>query len=159
MAKRVPPAALTWQFKGLTGLGGPRYKATGCKGKMAKALDGVTVIEFASHLGAAYAGMVMAEHGARTIRVEPPGGDPSRGTPHFHALNRSKQPVYLDLESTDGLDRARDLLVLADVVISGFISSCQRAFKRGPRNQSARGDTGNAANGQQGSAGGTGRRK
>ena len=95
---------------------------------MAKALDGVTVIEFASHLGAAYAGMVMAEQGARTIRVEPPGGDPSRGTPHFHALNRSKQPVYLDLESTDGLDRARDLLVLADVVISGFIPSRQRAL-------------------------------
>ena len=95
---------------------------------MAKALHGVTVIEFASHLAASYAGMVMAEQGARTIRIEPPGGDPSRGTPHFHALNRSKRHVALDLDSAAGLDSARELMALADVVISGFVPSRRRAL-------------------------------
>ncbi|HZY60590.1 MAG TPA: CoA transferase, partial [Candidatus Binataceae bacterium] len=112
----------------MTGRKAPRYKATGYIENMAKALDGVTVVEFASHMGAAYAGMVMAEHGARTIRVEPEGGDPGRGTAHFHALNRSKQPVFLDLNSRDDLGRARELLDLADLVISSFVPSRQRAL-------------------------------
>jgi len=95
---------------------------------MAKALDGVTVLEFASHLAAAYAGMLMAEQGARTIRIGPPGGDPSRGTPHFHALNRSKQHIALDLDSAAGMTNTREMLTLADVVISGFVPSRQRAL-------------------------------
>jgi crotonobetainyl-CoA:carnitine CoA-transferase CaiB-like acyl-CoA transferase len=46
---------------------------------MAKALDGITLIEFASHPACAYAAMLLAEQGARTIRIERPGGDPGRG--------------------------------------------------------------------------------
>ncbi|HEV3115015.1 MAG TPA: CoA transferase [Candidatus Binataceae bacterium] len=115
-------------LRDLTATKTPRYMAAGCKEDMAKALDGVTVIEFASHLAAVYAGMAMAEQGARTIRIEPPGGDRGRGTPHFHALNRSKQHVAVDLDSAAGLDSACELIALADVVISGFVPSRQRAL-------------------------------
>jgi crotonobetainyl-CoA:carnitine CoA-transferase CaiB-like acyl-CoA transferase len=87
---------------------------------MAKALDGITVIEFASHLACAYAAMLMAEQGARAIRIEPPGGDPGRGGPQFAVLNRSKRAVTLALDSADGRTAATELLKLADVVINGF---------------------------------------
>ncbi len=95
---------------------------------MAKALDGITVVEFAAHAGSAYATMLLAEQGARAIRIEPPDGDPSRGTPHFHALNRSKQSVFLDLDSAADNSSARDVLSLADIVVSGFSPARQRAL-------------------------------
>src|ERR1700720_763606 len=66
---------------------------------MNKALDGINVVEFESHLGAAYAAMLLAEQGARAIKVEPRGGSPLRGTPHFHVLNRSKRVLELDLDA------------------------------------------------------------
>jgi crotonobetainyl-CoA:carnitine CoA-transferase CaiB-like acyl-CoA transferase len=95
---------------------------------MAKPLDGITVIEFAGNLGSAYAAMLMAEYGARTIRIEPPQGDPARGTPHFHVLNRSKHALFLDLDSSVDLGKAHDLLKIADVVVSGFVPARERAL-------------------------------
>ncbi|HEY2104453.1 MAG TPA: CoA transferase, partial [Candidatus Binataceae bacterium] len=95
---------------------------------MAKPLDGITVIEFAGHLGSAYAAMLLAEYGARTIRIEPPNGDPARGTPHFHVLNRSKHALFLDLDSAADRGQAHQLLKLADVVVNGFTPGRARAF-------------------------------
>ena len=57
---------------------------------MSKSLDGINIVEFDSNLGAAYAAMLLAENGARAIKVEPVGGSRDRGTPHFHVLNRCK---------------------------------------------------------------------
>ena len=87
---------------------------------MSQALDGITLLEFASHPACAYAAMLLAEQGARTIRIEPPGGDPGRGGPHFAVLNRSKRSVILALDSAKGRAAARELLELADVVVNGF---------------------------------------
>src|SRR5271156_1126170 len=95
---------------------------------MAKALDGITVLEFASSLGSAYAAMLMAEQGARAIRIEPPDGDTRRGTPHFHVLNRSKRALFLNLDAAADLARAHELIALADVVVSGFTPARQRAL-------------------------------
>jgi crotonobetainyl-CoA:carnitine CoA-transferase CaiB-like acyl-CoA transferase len=64
---------------------------------MAKALDGVVVVEFSSNMAAAYAAMLLAEQGARVVKVEPPRGEAARGTPHFHALNRSKRSAFFDI--------------------------------------------------------------
>ena len=66
---------------------------------MNKALNGINLVEFDSNLGASYAAMLLAEQGARAVKVEPPGGARERGTPHFHALNRSKRALFLDLEA------------------------------------------------------------
>jgi crotonobetainyl-CoA:carnitine CoA-transferase CaiB-like acyl-CoA transferase len=95
---------------------------------MAKPLDGITIVEFAGHLGSAYAAMLLAEYGAKVIRIEPPHGDPARGTPHFHVLNRSKQALFLDLDSSADLARAQELLKLADVVVSGFTAQRERSL-------------------------------
>jgi crotonobetainyl-CoA:carnitine CoA-transferase CaiB-like acyl-CoA transferase len=85
---------------------------------MPKALDGINVLEFDAHLGAAYAAMLLAEQGARTIKVEARGGSRLRGTPHFHVLNRSKRVLEIDLDASD--TRVAELLRWADVVITGF---------------------------------------
>src|SRR5204863_4830390 len=90
---------------------------------MSKALEGINVLEFTSHLGVAYAAMLMAEQGARTIKVEPPGGAPGRSTPHFSVLNRSKQSLCIDLASASGRSDANELVKHADVIIAGATPS------------------------------------
>ena len=86
---------------------------------MAKALTGINILQFHSNLGAAYGAMLLAEQGADTILVEPPGGAPERGTPHFQVLNRSKRAVSIDPASTDGKWSIAALVKSADVVITG----------------------------------------
>ncbi len=94
---------------------------------MDKALDGINLLEFSSNLGAAYAAMLLAEQGARALRVEPPGGAPGRGTPHFHALNRSKRALFIDLDSDAGRARVERLLGWADVAVVGDTPARLRA--------------------------------
>lgn len=95
---------------------------------MIEALDGVNLLEFSSHLGAAYATMLLAEQGARAIKVEPPGGAAGRGGPHFHVLNRSKRSLFIDIESKAGEAEVRDLIRWADVVITGHTAARSRAL-------------------------------
>lgn len=95
---------------------------------MTKALSGVKVLEFHSNLGAAYAAMMLAEQGAETIKVEPPGGASERGTPHFHALNRSKRVVLLDIEPSGNRATIEELLRWADVVVTGHTPARLRAL-------------------------------
>jgi crotonobetainyl-CoA:carnitine CoA-transferase CaiB-like acyl-CoA transferase len=90
---------------------------------MAKALDGINLVEFDSNLGAAYAAMLLAENGARAIKVEPPGGSRDRGTPHFHVLNRSKRALELDLDDRASQNRVKELIRWADIVVTGFTAA------------------------------------
>jgi crotonobetainyl-CoA:carnitine CoA-transferase CaiB-like acyl-CoA transferase len=87
---------------------------------MSKSLDGITIVEFDSNLGAAYATMLLAENGARAIKVEAPGGSRERGTPHFHVLNRSKRALELDLDDRASQARVAELIRWADIVVTGF---------------------------------------
>src|SRR5437016_2692879 len=95
---------------------------------MVHALDGITVVEFSSNLAAAYAAMLLAEHGALAVKIEPLGGAAGRGTPHFHVANRSKRAVALDFDSPDGRERAREFIRAADVVVTGFGPAKLRAL-------------------------------
>ena len=82
------------------------------------ALEGIKVVEFGSNLGAEYAAWVLAEQGAKTIKVEPRDGSPRRGFPNFHVLNRSRQSLFFNLE--DSPERIAELVRWADVVITGL---------------------------------------
>jgi len=82
------------------------------------ALESINVVEFGSNLGAEYAAWVLAEQGARTIKVEPRDGSPRRGFPHFHVLNRSKQALFFNLDEDS--ERVGELIRWADVVVTGF---------------------------------------
>jgi crotonobetainyl-CoA:carnitine CoA-transferase CaiB-like acyl-CoA transferase len=80
-----------------------------------KPLSGVTVVELGHSVAAPYAGLILADLGARVIKVESPGsGDYARGwgppfwhdtASVFHALNRGKEGITVDFSDT--LDRAK----------------------------------------------------
>lgn len=67
-------------------------------------LDGVTIAEFGNLIAAPYAGMLLADLGARVIKVEPRSGDLGRQFGPFHhdesaffmAVNRGKESLALD---------------------------------------------------------------
>ena len=95
------------------------------------ALDGIVVVDFSRVLAGPYATMMLGDFGADVIKVERPGlGDETRawGPPYdsdgvatyFNAINRNKRSVTLDLGSPYGLDRARDLVRTADIVVENF---------------------------------------
>ncbi|MDP2339666.1 MAG: CoA transferase [Deltaproteobacteria bacterium] len=93
-------------------------------------LDGVRVLDLSRLLPGPFCTQLLADLGAEVIKVEDPqGGDYLRWTPPllddgtsvlFHALNRGKKSVTLDLKTADGASHFRKLLGSADVVVESF---------------------------------------
>lgn len=85
--------------------------------------EGLQVIEMgAGCIAASLAGVLLADNGARVVKIEPPGGDSlRRGHPAgFLVWNRGKESNVADLGTEDGRADVRRLLDAADVVIEGF---------------------------------------
>lgn len=90
-------------------------------------LSGIRVVEIGHSVAAPYGALILAELGAEVVKVERPGaGDDARGwgppfhgemAAVFHALNRLKRSVTLDLKSPAGLTKLKRLARLSDVVI------------------------------------------
>ena len=103
---------------------------------MTKPLAGIRVLELARILAGPWAGQLLADLGADVVKVERPGvGDDTRtwGPPfveaeggghlsagYFHATNRGKRSVEIDLENADGQGTIRRLAAHADVLIENF---------------------------------------
>lgn len=94
---------------------------------MKDALQGITVLELGTVLTAPLTGMMLADLGARVIKIEhPEGGDPFRRhdgrfySPHFAAYNRNKESIQLDLQSDAGKADLATLVSRADVLIDNF---------------------------------------
>src|SRR4051812_26474444 len=83
-------------------------------------LDGIRVVELGGGMAVPLAGLVFADFGGDGVKIEPPGGDPSRGSRGFEMWNRGKTSVVLDLDRADEQARALRLLAAADVVIEGL---------------------------------------
>ena len=97
------------------------------------ALEGVTIVDFTRHIAGPYATKLLADLGARVIKVEHPQGDVSRRLPPFHGdvegiersgtfhfLNTNKESFVLDL-SGPGADVVVDrLLDAADLIVTSF---------------------------------------
>lgn len=91
-------------------------------------LSGITVVDLTQFLPGPMMTVMMADHGARVIKVEPPGGDPARQMEPFEAghsvwfanLNRGKESITVDLKSEAGKARLRQLCARADVFVEGF---------------------------------------
>jgi crotonobetainyl-CoA:carnitine CoA-transferase CaiB-like acyl-CoA transferase len=85
--------------------------------------DGLVVIEMgAGSVPASFAGMLLADNGARVIKIEPPEGDRLR-TQHpsgFLVWNRGKESVVADLRTEEGRAQVRELAASGDVVLEGF---------------------------------------
>ncbi len=90
-------------------------------------LAGHRVIEIGHSVAAPYAALILAELGAEVVKVERPGpGDDARGwgppfvdgmAALFHALNRLKRSVTLDLKSPEGVATLKRLARRSDAVI------------------------------------------
>ena len=92
-------------------------------------LAGIRVIELADEQ-AEYCGLTLAGLGAEVIKVEPPGGSPTRrigpfyedkedpeGSLFFWYYNRGKHSIVLDLQQQKDRDRFRALVASADILL------------------------------------------
>ncbi len=95
-------------------------------------LEGVVVIDLSRVLAGPHATMMLADLGARVIKVEQPGtGDETRhwGPPfvgddqvstYFLSCNRNKESITLDLKSEAGRETLTRLVERADVLVENF---------------------------------------
>jgi alpha-methylacyl-CoA racemase len=83
-------------------------------------LSGMLVVDFSRYLPGAFASRELLELGARVVCVEPPGGDPMRGSaPAWDAaLRAGKESLELDLKHDPA--PALELVRGADVVLESF---------------------------------------
>lgn len=79
------------------------------------ALAGVRVIELAGLAPAPFCGMILADFGAKVIRV-----DRTKGATAIDTLARGKQSVAINLKSTEGVALLRNLCVQSDVVLEPY---------------------------------------
>ena len=93
-------------------------------------LDGITVLDLTRVLSGPYCTMLLADMGARVIKVEQPGkGDDTRawGPPflegesaYFLSINRNKESVTLDFKHPEGRALLEQLIAKADVLVENF---------------------------------------
>jgi len=84
-------------------------------------LHGFTVLELGYFIAGPLAGVLLAELGARVIKIEPPEGDPYRRTGLQAAkFLHGKESVTLDLKSDSGRTALRALVARADVLCHSF---------------------------------------
>jgi crotonobetainyl-CoA:carnitine CoA-transferase CaiB-like acyl-CoA transferase len=84
------------------------------------ALDGIRVLDLSQGIAGPLGVLLLAEHGADVIKVEPPGGDPFRSFEGYRVWNRSRRSVTVDLASEEGRETFRTLAAAADVVVESF---------------------------------------
>ncbi len=88
---------------------------------MAGVLNGVTVIELAGIGPGPFCGMMLADHGARVIRVERPGTTGRFGdSGNRDILNRNRERIELDLKDPAAIAQLKDLVAGADALIEGY---------------------------------------
>jgi len=94
-----------------------------------KPLAGTTILDLSRVLACPFASMILAELGARVIKVEQPGaGDETRGfepqlvrdSAYYFACNRSKESITVNLRTPEGEKIIRELAQKADVFVENF---------------------------------------
>ena len=95
-------------------------------------LEDIIVIDFSQFLSGPSAALRLADMGAQVIKIERPGvGDICRElyvsdvmiegeSTIFHAINRNKQSYAANLKNTDDLEKIKQLLTRADVMMHNF---------------------------------------
>jgi crotonobetainyl-CoA:carnitine CoA-transferase CaiB-like acyl-CoA transferase len=100
-----------------------------------KPLHGIIVADFSRVLAGPLCTQLLADAGARVIKIESPEGDETRrwGPPfvrgvsaYFLSINRNKESIVVDLKTAEGAKIARQLVERADVVVDNFLPA-QRA--------------------------------
>ncbi len=112
-------------------------------------LEGVRIIDCSYVFSVPYAGGLLADLGAEVIKIEgpgrvdltrewslstafpdgDPGDDPWNRQSYYHALNRGKKSLVLDLSREEGRDVLRDLIGVSDVFMENFTPRVMRRWK------------------------------
>jgi len=84
------------------------------------ALEGIRILDLTRGIAGPLGVLLLAEHGADVIKVEPPGGDAFRDRPEYRVWDRSRRSVVLDLKSAAGKEQFLQLVSTADVLVESF---------------------------------------
>ncbi|WP_420145537.1 CaiB/BaiF CoA transferase family protein [Sphingobium sp.] len=97
------------------------------------ALQDIRIIDLTQMLAGPYATMMLADHGADVIKVEPPEGDMTRPLGpfradnagddlggYFQSINRNKRSICLNLKTPEGRDALLRLVADADAVVENY---------------------------------------
>ncbi|MDD3785171.1 MAG: CaiB/BaiF CoA-transferase family protein [Hydrogenophaga sp.] len=101
-------------------------------------LGHLTVVEFAGLGPAPFAGMMLADQGARVIRIDRPvkpgakGGMAALTARRSDVLARGRESITLDLKSPEGRDTALRLIERSDVLLEGFRPGVMESLGLGP---------------------------
>jgi crotonobetainyl-CoA:carnitine CoA-transferase CaiB-like acyl-CoA transferase len=87
---------------------------------MAGVLDRIRVLDLSWGIAGPMTGMLMADHGADVIKIEPPGGDPYRGQLGYKVWQRGKRSAVLDLKNVGDKEAFLALVRTADVLIESY---------------------------------------
>ncbi|MBE3084897.1 MAG: CoA transferase [Actinobacteria bacterium] len=94
-----------------------------------KPLEDIVVLDFTRVLAGPYCAMILANLGAKIIKVErPETGDDSRSfgpykngqSAYFVSLNRGKKSIAIDLKKPEGKQIIKELAKVSDVVLENF---------------------------------------
>ncbi|WP_150005929.1 CaiB/BaiF CoA transferase family protein [Iodidimonas muriae] len=96
------------------------------------ALKGITIVEIAGIGPGPFAAMLLADQGARVIRVDRPGASQGIGNPRHDILNRGRQSVALDLKSPAGCKALLRIVAQSDGLIEGFRAGVMERMGLGP---------------------------
>ena len=110
---------------------------------MPKPLTGLVVIDLTHMLSGPFCTMLLADPGARMIKVEPLHGEGTRSLlakdpknsrhgmgAYFLTLNRNKESVVIDLKKPEGRSLFYELIKQADAVVDQFRPRCSQAPRR-----------------------------
>ncbi len=99
---------------------------------MTRPLEGLIVLEFSQFLSGPYAGLRLADLGARVIKIERPDvGDLCRNlyisdtdldgdSTLFHAINRNKESFAANLKDPNDIESVKRLIEKADIITQNF---------------------------------------
>ena len=106
------------------------------------ALQGLRIIDLSRVLAGPYCTQILADHGADVLKVEPPGGDETRGwgppfdaegtASYFLGLNRNKRGCTMDLTQDAAREALLALLGDADVLVENFKAGTLEKWGLGP---------------------------
>jgi crotonobetainyl-CoA:carnitine CoA-transferase CaiB-like acyl-CoA transferase len=91
-------------------------------------LAGIRILEVGTMLAGPYATMLLADLGAEVVKIEPAGGEISRGVgdTYFASLNRNKSSLCLDLNSESGQQRLGELVAESHALLVNLKPSAIR---------------------------------
>ena len=113
---------------------------------MAAPLEDITVIEIDNYMAAPSTGAIMADMGAKVIKIEPLSGDPMRGLGRpakiegdlkgydfgFDVDNRGKLSIAVALDTEDGIEVVHKLVEDAQIFLCNLLPHRQQRFGLDP---------------------------